>query len=157
MCLNHLRLAEINNQWKNLNVLVQKLSPVKSNLLRILILLDFNHVCDIIISNNNKFTLKCKYTNKKKLSDLIPGSEVNLTRLSHDPNKVIFNFSSYVLTEDEKSLLCKGLRFCIPSKKIEHADFLTQVEFLYRDTIMFEMKFRQSCKKSIRSIVFSIK
>ena len=60
---------------------------------------------------------------RKKLSDLIPGYEVNPTRFSHDLNKVIFNFSSYLLTEDEKSLLCKGLRFSIPRKKIEYADF----------------------------------
>ena len=68
-----------------------------------------------------------------KLSDLIPGYEVNLTIFSHDPNKVIFNFSSYVLKEDEKSLICEGLRFCIQSKKIEYVDFLTQFELLYRD------------------------
>ena len=64
-------------------------------------------------------------------------------RSSHDPNKVIFTFTSYLLTEDEKSLLCKGHRFCIPSKTIEYADFLTQFELLfreYRNTIMFEMK-----------------
>ena len=71
--------------------------------------------------------------------DLIPGYEVNPTRFSHDPNKVIFSVSSYVLTEDE-SLLCKMHRFYIPPKKIEYPDFLTQFELLYRDTIMFEMK-----------------
>ena len=95
--LNHLLLAEINKKKKkNLKVLVNELSSVKSNLLRILNFLDFNHVCNIIISNNEKSILKCKYTHKKKLSDLIPGYEVNLTRFSHDPKKVIFNFSLHV-------------------------------------------------------------
>ena len=37
--------------------------------------------------------------------------KLKLTRFSHDPEKVIFNFSSYVLREDEKSLLRKRLRF----------------------------------------------
>ena len=92
----------------------------------------FNHACIIVISNNKKSVLKCKYTHKKKLSDLISGYEVNLTRFLHDPNKVVFNFSSHVLTKDEKSLLCKRLRFCIPPKKIEYADFLKQFELLYR-------------------------
>ena len=91
-CLNHLLLAEINNKKKNLNVLVNELSSVKSNLLRILNFLNFNHVCNIMISNNEKSILKCKYTHKNKLRDIIPGYEVNLTRFSHDPNKVIFNF-----------------------------------------------------------------
>ena len=111
----------------------------------------------IIISNNEKSILKCKYTDKKKFSDLIPGYEVNPTRFSHDPNKVIFNFSAYVSTEDGKSLLCKGLRFCIPPKKIEYADFLTQFELLYRDTIMFEMKSenRDLLENKLKDICFS--
>ena len=119
--------------------------------------MDFNHVCNIIISNNEKSILKCKYTDKKKLSDLIPGYEANLTRFLHDPNKVIFNFSSYVLTADEKSLLCKGLRFCIPPKKTEYADFLSQFELLHRETIMFEMESenRDFLKKKLKDICFS--
>ena len=91
---------------------------------------DFNHVCNIIISNNEKFILKCKYAHKKKLRDLITSYEVKQTRFSHDPNKVIFNFCSFVLTEHEKSLLCKELRFSIPPKKNGYADFLTQFELL---------------------------
>ena len=70
-----------------------------------------------------------------KLRDFIPGYEVNPTRFSHDPNQVIFNFYLHVLTEDKKSLFCKGLRFCIPHKKIEYAGFLTQFELFYKDTI----------------------
>ena len=79
---NHLLLAEINNKEKKLKVLVNELSSGKSKLLRILNFLDFNHACNIIISNNKKSLLKCKFTHKKKLSKLIPGCEVNPTRLS---------------------------------------------------------------------------
>ena len=62
--------------------------------------------------------------------------------------KLFLIFCSYVLTEDEKSLLCKGLRFCIPPKKIEYTDFLTRFELLYRDIIMFEMKSENhNCQK----------
>ena len=125
-CLNHLLLPEINNKKKNLKVLLNELFSIKSKLLRISNFLDFNHVYNII-SNNEKSILKCKYTHKKKLSDLIPGYEVSPTTFSHDPNKTIFNFSSNILTEDEKGLLCKGLRFSIPPEKIKHVDFLTQL------------------------------
>ena len=104
-CLNHLLLAENNIKEKNLKVLVNELSSVKSNLLGILNFLDFNHVCNIIISNNEESILKCKYTHKKKLSDLIPGYEVNLTRFSHDPNKDIFNFSSCLNRRQKTSTL----------------------------------------------------
>ena len=100
---------------------------------------------------------KCKYTHKKKLRDLVLGYEVNPTRFSHDPNKVIFNFSLHVLTEHKKRLLCKGLRFSIPPKKIEYSDFLTQFEMLYRDNIMFEMKSENHdfLKNKLKDICFS--
>ena len=62
----------------------------------------------------------------------------------------------HVLTEDEKSLLCKGLRFSIPPKKIEYADFLIQFKLLYRDTL-FEMKSknRHFLKTKLKDICFS--
>ena len=50
------------------------------------------HIIHIIIRNNKKSILKCKYTDKKKLSDPIPGYEVCITRFSHDHNKVILIF-----------------------------------------------------------------
>ena len=155
-CLNYLLLSETNNKKKNLKVLVNELSSVKSNLLRILNFLYFNHVCKIIIINNEKSTLKFKYTLRTKLSDLILGYEVHPAKFLHDPNKVIFNSSPYILTEDEKSLLCKGLRFSITPKKIEYADFPTQFELLYRDTLMFEIK-SENCdflKKQIKRYLF---
>ena len=62
----------------------------------------------------------------------------------------------HVLTEDEKSLLCKGLRFSIPPKKIEYADFLIQFKLSYRDTL-FEMKSknRHFLKTKLKDICFS--
>ena len=135
--------------------MVNELSSEKRNLLYILNFLNFNDVCNI--NNNEKSTLKCKYTtHRKKLGNLIPGYKVNPTRLSHDSNKVIFNFSSHVIT-NEKRLLCKGLRFSIPPKKIEYSNFLTQFELLYRDTLMFEMK-SENCnvlKDKIKNICVS--
>ena len=46
------------------------------------------------------------------------------SQISHNPDKVIFNHFSHVLIETEKSLLCKGLNFAIPSKTLEHANYL---------------------------------
>ena len=130
---------------------------VKSKLLCILNFLDFNRVCNIIINNNEKYILKCQYTHKKKLSDLFLGYQVNPTRFSHHPNKVSFNSSSHILTEDEKSLLYNELRSSISPEKNDYADFLTQFEFSYRDTIMFKMKFenRKFLKNKLKDIFFS--
>ena len=52
---------------------------------------------------------------------------------SHDADKVIFNFSSHVLTDHEKSLLRKGLSFAILPNDINYADYLLPFELLYRD------------------------
>ena len=63
----------------------------------------------------------------------------------------LFLIFLHVLTADKKSLLRKGLRFCIPPKKIEYADFLSQ------ETIMFEMesKNRDFLKNKLKDICFS--
>ena len=53
------------------------------------------------------------------------------SQTSHDPDKVICNYSSHVLTENEKSLLCKGLNFAIPPKTLEYVDCLLSFELLY--------------------------
>ena len=52
---------------------------------------------------------------------------------SHNPDKVIFNYSSHVLTDSEKSLLCRGLNFAIPPKTLEYADYLLPFELLHRN------------------------
>ena len=54
-------------------------------------------------------------------------------------------------------ILYKGLRFCKPPKNIEYADFLTQFELLYRDTIIFEMKSENGdfLKTKLKDICFS--
>ena len=79
-------------------------------------------------------------TKEKKFLRLITTdnefSDVNKSDLSsseHDLDKVIFNFSSYISTESDKSLLCKELNFAIAPKNIEYADCLLPFELLFRD------------------------
>ena len=55
---------------------------------------------------------------------------------SHDPKKVMSNFSSHTLSDSAKSL-CKGLRYVLPPKKIDYADFLAEFELLYHNTLEF--------------------
>ena len=52
---------------------------------------------------------------------------------SHDPNKVICNFSNYHLTDSDKSLLIRGLNFAIPPKKSKYSKFLLPFKFLFHD------------------------
>ena len=58
---------------------------------------------------------------------------------SHDPEKVIFNFSSHELTSSEKHLLSKELRFAIPNRQIDYSGYLAGYELLYRSTTDLSM------------------
>ena len=50
-----------------------------------------------------------------------------------DLEKVIFNFSSHDLSDDGKSLLCKGSNFSIPSKRLDYANHMLASELLFRN------------------------
>ena len=117
-------LEEIRIKKKNLKTLVRELVTVQKELLYTLSFLDFSHVFNLIVSFNEKSILKCRHEQQKKLRNLIPGYKPEIHLDCHDPEKVISIFSSHTLSDSEKSLLCKGLRFALPSKKIEFADFL---------------------------------
>ena len=53
---------------------------------------------------------------------------------SHDPEKVILNFSSHELTSSEKPFLSKGLCFAILPRQIEYSSYSAEYELLYRST-----------------------
>ena len=57
-----------------------------------------------------------------KLSNSVVGD------VSHDPEQVIHNFSSHILTGAEKSVLCRDLQFVLPPKYLEYADYMVSFE-----------------------------
>ena len=150
-------LEEIRIKKKNLKTLVRKLSPVKEELLRSVSFLDINHVFNLIVSSNKNSILKCRHVQKKKLRNLIPGYKPETYLYSNDSEKVISNFSSHILSDSEISLLCKGLRFALPPKNIDYADFLLQFQLLYRDTLQFNLpsEKRDLLKNKLKDICFS--
>ena len=98
-------------------------------------IIDYTHLCCLFLNKNDRKLKHQLDIHSKKLFDL--GIENSQT--SHDQDKVIFNYSSHVLTESEKSLLCKGLNFTIPPKTLEYADYLLPFELLYCDIHNFEV------------------
>ena len=50
--------------------------------------------------------------------------------MSHDTDKVIFNYSYHVLIESDKFLICEGLNLAILPKTLEFADYLLPFELL---------------------------
>ena len=75
------------------------------------------------------------FENTKKIQNKKFGklSEISCESVSHDPDKVIYNFSSHKLTEEEKSVLSKGLQFALAPKRLEYADYMLPFELLFRD------------------------
>ena len=90
----------------------------------------------LLVTTKNP-SLQYKYTQNKKLSNLFPGYKLTQPYFHITLIKLILNFSSNVLTEDERSLFCTGLRFSMPSKRFIILTFLL---CLFRDTVMFEMR-----------------
>ena len=62
------------------------------------------------------------------------------TKLQHDLEKVIYNFSSYDLTQTEVSLFLKGLNFSLPPQRLKFGTHLLPFELLYIDVINDEKK-----------------
>ena len=74
--------------------------------------IDYVDIFSIFLISKDKVLTKQKDVHNHKISGLIKGKGI-------DPEKVIFNFSSYVLSDNDKSLLSKDLNFSFPNKKVE--------------------------------------
>ena len=69
----------------------------------------------------------------RKLQNLLKISSKNTFSDSHNPERLIFNFYSYELTDDEKNILCKGRNFSVKPGLIEYSEFLLPFELLFCD------------------------
>ena len=71
-----------------------------------------------------------------KIHENIQGNKLNKLLKEHQPKqdheKVIFNYSNISLSDAEKSLLVKGLKFSISPKKLNYADYSANFELFYR-------------------------
>ena len=67
------------------------------------------------------------------MQSLIKISSNNIFSNSHNPQRVIFRFSSYELTDDEKNVLFKGLNFSVKPGIIEYLKFLQLFDLLFCD------------------------
>ena len=96
------------------------------------------HVSSLFLASGGKAICKNDKIYGWKLQRLIPNiHEKSISgNVSHDPDKVIYNFSNYHLTNSDKSLLIKGLNSPIPAKKTQYSKFLLPFELLFRDIKM---------------------
>ena len=119
---------EIALKQSRIKTLEKAVNTRKQKLRGTLGIIDYAHVCCLVLNKNDK--------QLKNRQDILSNKLLNLgiesSKTSHDPEKVIFNYSSHVLKEREKGLLCKGLNFAIPPDKLEYSDFLLPFGLLYR-------------------------
>ena len=134
-CQQLLLNEEIRCKKRRLRELIFEYDRIKQELQNQLPPIDFMHVSSLFLVSNDKAIRKNDKIHGRKLQKLIPNIHEKsiIDNVSHDPNKVIYNFSNYHLTDSDKSLLIKGLNFAIPPKKIEYSKFLLPFELLFRD------------------------
>ena len=148
-CQKRLLNQEINNKQKAVKSIQQKVTEVKNSLNCKMSYIDYVHVCNTFLVSNNKNISKVKETQDKKLCNLLLRNMGNNSETCQDPDKVIFNFSSYNLSDHEKIVLGKGLSFAIPPKTIEYSEFLVPFEMLFRDINSLEVSnLNKECVKS---------
>ena len=83
--------------------------------------LDFCYVCSLFLVANDKFTLHHNDMEKRKLQNLLKISSNNIFSDSHNPERVIFKFSSKELIDDKKSALSKDLKFSVKPGLAEYS------------------------------------
>ena len=105
-------------KYKTIGTLNNKIRSMKNNLYNEMSPTDYVHVITKFLVCNDKNIYKIRKNQSKKLHNLFLNNFYNNSVISHDPDKVIFNFSRYVLNTTEKSLLSKGHNFAIPLKNI---------------------------------------
>ena len=97
-------------------------------------MIDFAHVSTLYFRINDKVLKSKSSVQQKKLYKLLQG-----IKTENNPEKVIFNFSKYALSDIEKKLVAKGLNFCLLSKQLKYADYLVHFELFYRDICNLEI------------------
>ena len=128
-CQRKLLWEEVYNKRLVVSKLDKESKSLYNNVKSNLNLIDFHHVLNISLISNEKELEQIKFRHLPKLKNLIPDfTWDHVPTYSHDPEKVIFNFSSYKLSFSDKYLLSKGLRFAIPPKHIDYSKFMTEFE-----------------------------
>ena len=123
-CQIRLLEEEIKSKRKKINTLEKDTQRIEEELQRTLSVLDFSYICSLFLVANDKSILHHDNMQKRKLQNLLKISSNNIFSDSHNPDRVIFNFSSYELVDDGKNVLCIGLNFSVKPGLIEYSEFL---------------------------------
>ena len=78
---------------------------IKEELQGTLSCVDFSYISSLFLVANDKSNLHLDNNQKRKLKNLLEVLLKEVINDSRDPNKVIFNFSSYELSDVEKEYI----------------------------------------------------
>ena len=131
-CQVRLLEEEIKSKPKRINALENDTQRVKEELQRTFSALDFSYICSLFLVANDKSILHHDNIHKRKLQNLLKISSNNIFSDSHKPDRIIVNFFSYKLTDDEKNVLCKGLNFSVKPGLIGYSEFLLPLVIIPR-------------------------
>ena len=121
-CQSNLLREEIRQKKSTVQIQQKEFACLKSSLQNELNLIDFTHVSTLFFGINDKILKSKSLVQQKKFYKLI-----HENKMENDPEKVIFNFSKYELSDAEKKLLAKGLNFCLAPKQLNYADYHKQI------------------------------
>ena len=112
---------------------------------------ELNHACSTIEAKASKLKYRLSKKLDKKFNVL--KRKKGIPQLSNlDNDSIIFNCSHRVLTETEKSVLARDLRFCLPPKNVDKYEVKSSFELLLRDlkrhgpTLTVENEDRLKCQ-----------
>ena len=127
-CQLSLLHEKIRQKKSNIRVLLKEFEFLHSTLQTEISFIDFAYIRSLFLGT----------IQQKKFNNLLKDKKPQ-----HNPEKIIFNYSSFVLSEAEKSLLQKGLNLTIRPKKLNHADYLVNLELFYGDICNLQVLSRE--------------
>ena len=125
-CQKHLLSCEIKQKNKALKALEEKLKNCHGLLKEKVSWLDYNHLSELVIRTNSKTVARTEFVQKNKLRKL------GFVADSVSPEKVIFNYSSKVLTDVENRALSNGLKYALYPRSLNFARHFLGFEKLYK-------------------------
>ena len=96
------------------------------------------------VKKHNSSKLEKKFNNLKRKFGIPKVSNLN-------NDDIIFNYSHRVLTETEKTVLARGLRFCLPPKAVDRYEVKCSFELLYRDLVKLNLPITSENQDRLRS------
>ncbi len=127
-CQRRFLLEEIHAKRSSIRILSGQMSTALQSLSLNVSTFDFVHLSSKLAESNRKSLSRQRSIQERKFEAL----QREQSYISNDPDKVIHNFSSHVLTDLQRKLLCKGLNFSLPPKKLVDCDYIVPFELLYR-------------------------